>query len=71
MDHYGLGTHQWNMDVSQSTKSHTLLSQQGIEYTCLLVVHQHFVRDSVWLSNRADCRVHRVRGSHQKHPGGI
>lgn len=71
MDDHVSGAHQWRMDAGQPTKGHTPLPQQGVEHTSLLVVHQHIVRDSFWIPNSVDCRVHSVRRAHQKHPGSF
>jgi len=71
MDDHVSGAHKRRMDAGQPAKGHTPLPQQGVEHTSLLVVHQHIVRDSVWIPNSVDCRVHRVRRAHQKHPGSF
>lgn len=65
------GAHQRDVDVGQPAEGHTLLSEQGVEHTGVLVVYQHVVRDSVRLPDRLDRRVHRVRRAHQKHTGGV
>lgn len=65
------GAHQRGMDASQPAKGHALLSEQRFEHIGVFVIHQHLVRDSIRLPDRVDCRVHRVRSAHQKHPGSV
>lgn len=71
MDDHVPGAHQRRVDAGQPPEGHTLLSQQRVEHTGLLVVHQHIVRDSFRVSDRVDCRVHRVRSAHKKHSGSV
>lgn len=59
------------MDDGQLAEGHTLLSQQRVQHTGVLVVRQHLVRDWLRVPDRVDRRVHRVRGTHQKHTGGV
>lgn len=70
-DHRVSGAHQRRVDAGQPAEGHTLLSQQGVQHTGVLIVHQHVVRDSVRLPDRVDRRVHRVRRADQEHTGGV